>query len=295
MGLVIGGVLLLRPFDEDRSEASLAAPLGIRRIDSRDLAADVDALGALRRAAARNEGGQNDNAHEKRPQIRPTLQHARCFAWACRRSRLGKVPRLYILGRSLPVDWAGIPKWCFRSEGAGVGLPSQSGSYIWRRHDQREACELIELLSKTPSLVAAYAVGLSGNGPEVAADRCRVLPGRTGLSPARPRDRRLQLSPPPVARQDRPHLNGFDGARVAAERDYDAQNFDEALAAFRDARLANVAAVASLTEAQLARSGSLEDTKDVTVLDVLTMMRDHDEDHLRQLRDLRGALQARRR
>ena len=274
---------------------SLAAPLGIRRIDSRDLAADVDALGALRRAAARNEGGQNDNAHEKRPQIRPTLHTRTLVSHGRRRLRLGKVPRVY--SWDVPCRWTGpeFQSGAFAPEGAGVGLPSQSGSYVWRRHDQREAWRAHRAAFQNPQSCRGVCGRPFGNGP-------RWRPTDAGFSlvaqACHLRDLEIEGYSFRLRRlleQDRPHLDGFDGARVAAERDYDAQNFDEALAAFRDARLANVAAVASLTEAQLARSGVFEDTKDVTVLDVLTMMRDHDEDHLRQLRDLRGALQARRR
>lgn len=154
--------------------------------------------------------------------------------------------------------------------------------------------ELIELLSQTPSLVAACAFGVSapdltwrpaGAEFSLVAHACHMRDLEVEGYSVRLR-RLLDL--------ERPRLEGFDGARVAAERNYDVQNLDEAVAAFRDARLANLRAVASLTEEQLARTGIFQDTSDVTLLDVLEMMREHDEDHLRQLRELGDALRARR-
>ena len=88
-----------------------------------------------------------------------------------------------------------------------------------------------------------------------------------------------------LATEERPSLPGFDGARVAAERDYDAQDFGAALAAFAEARRANVAAVRALAPAAFLREGRFEETgATVTIDGVLAMMREHDREHLAQLR-----------
>src|SRR6185503_7627403 len=90
-----------------------------------------------------------------------------------------------------------------------------------------------------------------------------------------------------------PQLDGFDGARVAVERDYNSQDFAPALEAFVDARRANVRMVAEATDrepAALERSGIFEGERRVTLLDVLEMMREHDGGHLREIAELRGAV-----
>jgi len=90
-----------------------------------------------------------------------------------------------------------------------------------------------------------------------------------------------------ILTEDDPALANFDGAAVAAERNYDAQDFGEALAAFRDAREANLRAVEGLTDEQFARTGVFDGSKKVTLVDVLAMMREHDAEHAEQLNALR--------
>jgi DinB family protein len=90
--------------------------------------------------------------------------------------------------------------------------------------------------------------------------------------------------------EENPQLADFDGGRVAIERDYRAQDFHAALAAFRDARLANVRAVERLGDEELARSGVFDGSRAVTLRDLLEMMAEHDAEHVRQLAALREAL-----
>lgn len=91
-----------------------------------------------------------------------------------------------------------------------------------------------------------------------------------------------------ILEEEEPALPNFDGAAVAAERDYDAQDFREALAVFRAAREANLRAVESATPEQLARTGIFDGSKRVSLLDVLDMMREHDADHVEQWSALRS-------
>jgi hypothetical protein len=149
--------------------------------------------------------------------------------------------------------------------------------------------DVVAALARTPAVVAELAGGLStaelrlrAAGVEFSfveqACHLRDLE-REGYGV---RIRRLLA-------EDRPELEGFDGSRVAAERDYGAEDFAEALAAFGAARAANVAALGRLSAGELARRGVFEG-REVTLGDVLEMMREHDDDHVRQLRAVRAAL-----
>lgn len=87
-----------------------------------------------------------------------------------------------------------------------------------------------------------------------------------------------------------PHLADLDGARLARERDYNSQNLNEALERFTQARAGNVAAVRNLQPEGLNRRGTFEGTGAVTLGQLLVMMREHDEAHLRELESLRAHL-----
>ncbi len=92
--------------------------------------------------------------------------------------------------------------------------------------------------------------------------------------------------------EDEPALPDVDGAQLALERDYQREDFAAALAAFAAARRANVAAVAKLSAAQLARAGLFAGVRRVTVADVLAMMREHDEAHRAELQELSARIGA---
>jgi hypothetical protein len=81
-----------------------------------------------------------------------------------------------------------------------------------------------------------------------------------------------------VAEQD-PSLPDFDGARVAAERDYRARSLAEGLAAFAAARAENLARLRALDPAAWDRAGRQEGVGRITLRDVPRMMREHDESH----------------
>ncbi|MBD0370787.1 MAG: DinB family protein [Pyrinomonadaceae bacterium] len=87
-----------------------------------------------------------------------------------------------------------------------------------------------------------------------------------------------------------PYLNDLDGARLARERDYNSQNMNEALERFTQARGRNVTTVRSLQLEGLNRRGTFEGTGAVTLGQLLLMMREHDEAHIRELENLRAHL-----
>ena len=90
--------------------------------------------------------------------------------------------------------------------------------------------------------------------------------------------------------QPLPLLPDFDGARMARERDYKAQNYDAALGEFVEARQRNVDVVRNLSSDELSRRGTLEGVGDVTLEDLLTLMHEHDSGHLNEMRAMRERL-----
>jgi hypothetical protein len=78
---------------------------------------------------------------------------------------------------------------------------------------------------------------------------------------------------------DDPDLPDFDGARVAAERNYRAKSLDGGIAAFLAARTANLALLRSVEGAAWDRAGRQEDVGRVTLRDIPRMMREHDDSH----------------
>ena len=90
--------------------------------------------------------------------------------------------------------------------------------------------------------------------------------------------------------EDEPVLPDINGAQLARERDYQSQDFADALEAFAQARHESIATIEGLSPDQLQRSGTLEGVGQFTVARRLEMMRAHDEEHCAEMR----ALQERR-
>lgn len=109
-----------------------------------------------------------------------------------------------------------------------------------------------------------------------------------------------------ILNENQPSLADFDGTRVAAEGNYNSEDLDRALAAFRTARDSNIeklkrAADAGGTPAilkgsanELSRTGVLEGVGLVTLPRLAELMREHDEGHLDDLRVLQHQLERRR-
>lgn len=86
-----------------------------------------------------------------------------------------------------------------------------------------------------------------------------------------------------------PLLADIDGNKLAEERVYNQQDFRTALIEFTIARDNNVQVIEGLSLVQLSRRGIFENVGSVSLERLLLMMRDHDQDHLKELTDLRGA------
>ncbi|HEX8652059.1 MAG TPA: DinB family protein [Pyrinomonadaceae bacterium] len=87
-----------------------------------------------------------------------------------------------------------------------------------------------------------------------------------------------------------PLLADIDGDRLAFERSYNSQDFEQALRAFTEARRQNVEALKDLPLEHLNHSGRLETVGPVTLGKLLLMMREHDQGHLQDISSLRKRL-----
>jgi len=85
-----------------------------------------------------------------------------------------------------------------------------------------------------------------------------------------------------------PFLPDLDGSRLAQERDYNSQAIQNALEAFSNERMANVALIRALRPEQLSRTGHLETVGPVRVEQLLRRMQEHDREHIELIKGLRS-------
>jgi hypothetical protein len=90
--------------------------------------------------------------------------------------------------------------------------------------------------------------------------------------------------------EDGPHLPDFDGARIAAERDYRALSMTKGLRAFATARRANLAALPEIDSPLWQRAGTQEGVGRVSLCDVPAMMEQHDASHRAEIAAWRSSL-----
>ena len=156
-----------------------------------------------------------------------------------------------------------------------------------RAGDRADFVVLLEWLNETPNKLASFTAGLSQaelqfqNSP----DEFSVLENICHL-----RDLELQGYTPRISRilaEADPALADFDGARVAADSNYQNEQPRVALRTFQIARKANVDRLRSLSEEELKREGTLEGVGTITLRQLVEKMREHDEGHLDDLRVLR--------
>ncbi len=85
--------------------------------------------------------------------------------------------------------------------------------------------------------------------------------------------------------EEKPFLHDVDGARLARERDYNAQDFSAALQDFSAAREENMRKLSHVSAEQLNLSGEFEGVGEITLERLLQMMREHDEGHKQEIKD----------
>jgi hypothetical protein len=152
---------------------------------------------------------------------------------------------------------------------------------------------LLAFLDETPNQLANSTLGLSNDELRFqnSPDEFSILENICHL-----RDLELQGYTPRIVRmlaESDPPLADFDGARVAAESNYQNEETQVALWTFQMARKANVDRLRSLTQEELARGGTLEGVGRITLRQLAEKMREHDQGHLDDLRVLRLQLNRR--
>jgi len=145
---------------------------------------------------------------------------------------------------------------------------------------------LLAFLENTPDQLANSTAGLTGDELrfQTSPDEFSILENICHL-----RDLELQGYTPRIVRilaESDPSLADFDGARVAAESNYNNEQPGFALQAFQTARRENVEVLRALTEGQLNREGTLAGVGTITLRRLAELMREHDEGHLEDLRVL---------
>jgi hypothetical protein len=160
-----------------------------------------------------------------------------------------------------------------------------------RNADGADFAAVLDFLYETPNKLAQLTDGLSVAELRLknSEDEFSALETLCHL-----RDLELQGYTPRINRildEGDPALADFDGARVAAESNYNDEQSERALQRFQTARSENVQTLKTLTEEQLEREGTLEGVGKITLRRLAEMMREHDEGHIEDLRGLRQRLE----
>ncbi|HEV7743420.1 MAG TPA: DinB family protein [Pyrinomonadaceae bacterium] len=145
---------------------------------------------------------------------------------------------------------------------------------------------LLKFLNETPDKLKSFAAELGSAEIRWSSspDEFSVLENICHL-----RDLELQGYGPRIRRilaEPAPALADFDGARVAAESNYNSEQLDAAMLSFETARRENVEILRTLSDGKLNRTGTLEGVGSVTLRRLAELMREHDEGHLDDLRVL---------
>jgi hypothetical protein len=93
-----------------------------------------------------------------------------------------------------------------------------------------------------------------------------------------------------ILNEDNPTLPDIDGGRLAIEREYNRQDPTDALRKFSAARQSNIDTLSSLQPDQWNRMGELESNGPVSLVQLLEMMREHDESHVEEARSIHKQL-----
>jgi hypothetical protein len=90
--------------------------------------------------------------------------------------------------------------------------------------------------------------------------------------------------------ESEPYLPDFDGAKVAAERNYRARSLEAGLESFTEARRDNLAALQALDNDSWLRSGTQEGVGRVALCDIPGLMAQHDSAHRLEIEAWRNSV-----
>jgi hypothetical protein len=97
-----------------------------------------------------------------------------------------------------------------------------------------------------------------------------------------------------ILSEETPTLADIDGPKLAGERRYNEQRFEDGLVGFSEARRRNASVLRGVSDEQLERRGAFEGAGELTLARLVSMMYEHDRTHREELRELRGQLMSRR-
>ena len=89
-----------------------------------------------------------------------------------------------------------------------------------------------------------------------------------------------------ILSEENPFLPDVDGAKLAKERDYNAQPVTPALEAFAESRARSIARLRALSDADFERTGELEGVGRVTLRELLQRWLEHDAGHVKEMEAL---------
>jgi len=92
-----------------------------------------------------------------------------------------------------------------------------------------------------------------------------------------------------ILRESHPRLADVDGARLARERDYNAQPVTPALETFERSRAASIEWLRGIDERDFERTAEMEGVGTVSLRRLVEMWLQHDTEHLEEMRQLRAA------
>jgi len=148
--------------------------------------------------------------------------------------------------------------------------------------------ELLDRIARMPRFVEE-AVGAAGPERLAARGKGEIFSIREQACHLRDLEREGYLvRVRRILEEDVPDLEGFDGAAVAAGRDYPAQDAAAAARDFAAARAELVAIVSGATSAQLARQATIFG-KRITLSELVAMIDEHDRGHREEIESLAGA------
>jgi DinB superfamily len=101
-------------------------------------------------------------------------------------------------------------------------------------------------------------------------------------------EKRLRL----ILSEDSPALPDVNGGKLARERNYNAQPIEPALADLARSRAGSVERLRSCSEADLARTAEMQGVGKIDLRRLLELWMQHDADHLKDMAELRRAVEA---
>lgn len=167
---------------------------------------------------------------------------------------------------------------------------SSEDSLMSATHTVRTIAEVLDKLANTPGEIEKLLHGLSVEqlttrlSPEefsAAEHVCHLRDIDTEGYSVRIQRMLAELNP---------QLEDVEGARLAAERDYNSEDIVTAWRSFAEIRKQIVATLRGLDQVELNRTGVLVGVGQITVSELVSMMQEHDASHLEEMSVVRERL-----